>query len=174
MESLHVLYTGRQAPASLCKVRTGIEFVFGSRQYRILHVQPAIIGIHLPVAVDAVSEVGFHTPVLYLAGVDVLAQGRVRHDDVVPVDVVEVHPIGHGPSQKLPRKGEFIVHQALRFQIGVLWREHVHLPDGGVTESFAHHCFQFCLPRQMESQSPLGNPFRAYVRMVVYADTGVQ
>ena len=110
METLHVLYTGRQAPTSLRKVRTGIEFVLGSRQYRILHVQPAIIGIHLPVSVDAVSEVGFHAPVLYLAGVDVLAQGRVRHDDVVPVDVVEVHPIGHGPSQKLPRKGEFIVH----------------------------------------------------------------
>ena len=110
METLHVLYTGRQAPASLCKVRTGIEFVFGSRQYRILHVQPAIIGIHLPVSVDAVAKVGFHAPVLYLSGVDVLAQGRVCHDDVVPVDVVEVHPIGHGPSQKLPRKGEFIVH----------------------------------------------------------------
>ena len=174
MKPLHVLYTGRQTPASLRKVRTGIKFVLGSSQYRILHVQPAVVGVYLPVAVDAVSEVGFHTPVLYLVGVDVLAQGRVRHDDVVPVDVVEVHPIGHGPSQKLPRKGEFIVHQALRFQIGVLWREHVHLPDGGVTESFAHHCFQFCLLRQMESQSPLGNPFRAYVRMVVYADTGVQ
>lgn len=55
----------------LCEIYTAIEFMFGRSKDRIFHVQPAIVGIHLPVLIDAVVDIGFNTPVLNFSGIDI-------------------------------------------------------------------------------------------------------
>ena len=142
----------------------------------MLHMQPAVVGIHVPGLGDAVSEIGFSSPVFNQSPVHVQRTARrtVYIYNIVSIDVKEVHPIAQCPVQQALRERKLVTHQSFRFQVRVLGREHVHLPYRRVAETFACHCFDFSVLGQVERKPALRNPFPARPAVVVEADAGIE
>lgn len=61
----YILETGGDSPAIFGEHGSGVELMFGCAEYRIVHVQIAVIGFDRPMGVNTVSSFRFDSGVVY-------------------------------------------------------------------------------------------------------------
>ena len=91
----HKFYAGAMFSKNRWTV-SGIELMFGCAEYRIVHVQIAVIGFDRPMGVNTVSSFHFDSGVVYFPGVHVQGcRSRTRHgdDQIFPVDIKNIDTI---------------------------------------------------------------------------------
>ncbi len=92
----YILEAGGDSPAIFGEHGSGIELMFGCAEYRIVHVQIAVIGFDRPMGVNTVSSFHFDSGVVYFPGVHVQGcRSRTRHgdDQIFPVDIKNIDTI---------------------------------------------------------------------------------
>lgn len=96
IETSDILYAGSCSPSAFGEVQSGKHFVFGGCRNRIFHVQPTVIGIHIPMVTESNPDKGFQTPVFDFSGIDVFPDRAVGDDDVVAFQVKQVCSVRYG------------------------------------------------------------------------------
>ena len=103
-------------------------------------MQETVVGIYRPIRIDSICGHQFHAGIIYLTGVLIEHSGTIRirkcHDQVLSVNVEDIHTVVQTTVQQRLRQGYFIVPHRFRFQIGILRRKHIHLAQNRVTETF--------------------------------------
>ena len=114
--------------------------MFGSGNHGILHVQVAVIGIHRPTLIETVSDLCFDASIVYLSRILVQHAASARigqgHNQVLAIDIEEIDAIRQASTQQSLREGYLVVPHRFRLQVGILRREHVHLAENRITETF--------------------------------------
>ena len=152
--------------------------MFGSGNHGILHVQVAVIGIHRPTLIETVSDLCFDACIVYLSRILVQHTASARigqgHNQVLAIDIEEIDTIRQASTQQSLREGYLVVPHRFRLQVGILRREHVHLTENRITETFGGRSLQFDGMRQVECQSGLRQPFCSDTGMMINAQSCVE
>ena len=140
------------------------------------HVEEAVVGIDAPMGADAPGDLGFCAGIA--DGACVLVEGRCSfarngNNQVFGMDVEEVYTIAEASVVEGLGECQLVVPEGFGTEVGILGREHVHLAEGRVAESFGCRGFEFHGAGQVEGKPEGGDVFRTYVGMVVDADACV-
>src|SRR5690554_6411763 len=176
IEVADVLESGGEIPFPFRVGGTEMQFMFGSCQQFMGHLEQTVVGTQPDFAAGQVAGIDLDSSVLHSSCIQVHRSPLDRNclDHVLPLDIVEVYPkIKAVPGQRM-HKGEFVVHQPFRKEIGILRGEHVHLSDGWVSESLADNPLDYGGRRGGIAQPQLRYPFATVLLVIVEADSDIQ
>ena len=147
-----------------------------SRQQGLARMQIAIVHIEAQILENLVTGIELDTFIRKSTRIDILRPSvyTCRLDHILPVDKKGSQLRKQVAIQECLPDGYLVVHHALRFQIWVLRREHVHLPYIRAPEAFRQRSLYHVSLERTYREAGLRNPLATEDAVMLITNPGVQ